>query len=327
MILRLLKSNQAYHFILIPLIVAILWIRSLILPEFFHFYQGENSMLLYQPIHALLGQSAFANNFVALIFVVLLAFIIIQLNTNYAFIRIRTFLPANIFVLIVSGLLAMHTLHPVYFGLLFLLLSVNRIFQSSERSKVFSNAFDAGFLLGIGSLFYFNLIFYFPIIWVGFSIIRKRTEWRNYVLPVLGILLPWFLAYSYYFLFSDTSLMLESINQNFLSRNKLFIENIPLVIFIGFLIFSTLLSSIFLLSQYDEKKINTRKYFQIFFLIFIISLVLLAAVPSVSQEILIIMAFPLTCLVANYLIFMKRQFWGNVFLYVFIALVIYLQFV
>jgi hypothetical protein len=284
-------------------------------------------MLLYQPVHLLLGQSAFVNNFIALVFVVLLAFIIIQLNTNYAFIRVRTFLPANIFVLIVSGLLAMHTLHPVYFGLLFLLLSVNRIFQSADKSKVFPNAFDSGFLLGIGSLFYFNLIFYFPITWIGFSIIRKRSEWRNYVLPIVGLFIPWLFAYSYYYFFSDPKLLLESINQNFLSRNKLFIENIPLVIYIGFLIFSTLLSSIFLLSQYDEKKINTRKYFQIFFLIFIISLILLAVVPSVSQEILIILAFPLTCLVANYLIFMKRQFWGNVFMYAFIALVIYLQFV
>ena len=327
MILRLLKTNQAYHFILIPIVVTALWIRSLIFPEFFQFYQGENSMVLYQPIHQLLGNSAFTNNVLAMIFVILLSFAVLNLNTTFAFIRIRTFLPSNIFVLIISGILFMHTLHPVYFGLLFLILATSRIFQSYEKPKIHSNAVDAGLLIGIGSLFYLNLIFYFPIIWIGFSIIRKRPEWRNYVLPIVGVAIPWLFSYSYYFIFSDTSLFYEAISQNFLAKNSILNENVTLLVYVGFLVVLTLLSSFFLMGQYDEKKISTRKYFQIFFFIFFISIILLLAVPAVSQEILVIMALPLTCLISNYLIFMKQKFWGNVMLYVLLALVIYMQFV
>lgn len=327
MILRLLKTNQAYHFILIPVVVTILWIRSLIFPEFFHFYQGENSMVLYRPIHQLLGQSAFANNFLALVFVILLSFFMLSLNTTFAFIRIRTFLLSNIFVLIISGILSLHTLHPVYFGLLFLLLAIRRIFHSYEKKIIHSNAFDAGFLIGIGSLFYFNLIFYFPIVWIGFMVIRKRTEWRNYILPIVGLLIPWLFTYSYYFLFGDLTFLKDCIQQNFLSENNFLQGRIPLLIYLGFLIFLTLLASYFLLRQYDEKKISSRKYFQIFFVIFFISILLLVSIPSVSQEILVILALPLSCLISNYLIFMKRKIWGNLFLYIFLALVIYLQFV
>ncbi len=326
MILRLLKTNQAYHFILIPLVVTILWIRSLILPEFFHFYQGEDSMILYQPIHQLLGKSALANNLLAMVFVIILSFLVLNLNTTFAFIRIRTFLIANIFVLIISGILSLHTLHPVYFGLLFLLFAIRRIFQSYDKHVAHSNAFDAGFLIGIGSLFYLNLVFYFPMVWFGFMIIRKRNEWRNFVLPIFGFILPWVFAFSYYFLFDEIDLFKQSVEQNFLSQNNLLQSNISLLIYLGFLIVLTLLSSFFLARQYDEKKISTRKFFQIFLITFIISIIVLIAVPSVSQEILVIMALPLSCLISNYLIFMKRQFWANVLLYIFIALVIYLQF-
>lgn len=326
MILRFLKTNQAYHFLLIPVIVLGLWFRSYIHPEHFAFFSGENQMFLYRPINQLFGQSALAANLLATALVIILSFLVLRLNTTYAFIRIRTFLPSNIFVLTVSGLLSLHTLHPVYFGLLFLMLSVDRIFQAYEKQQFHSNAFESGMFIGVGSLFYFNLIFFFPIIWVGFLLMKKRSEWRSFVLPIMGILVPWLFAWSYYFLTGQMAFFYNTISLNILADNHFLRGNIPLQFYLGFLTIITLLGSIFLLNQYDEKKISTRKYFQIFFLIFIIAFILLLSVPSVSQEILVIMALPLTYLISNFLIFMKRQFWSNFMMYLFIALVIYLQF-
>ena len=326
MILRLLKTNQAYHFILIPVIVLGLWFRSYIHPEWFPFFEGENEMFLFKPIAHLFSGSVLANNLFSMLLVVLLSFFILRLNTAYAFIRIRTFLPSNIFVLIVSGLLTMHSLHPVYFALLFLMLSVNCIFQSYEKKKFHNNAFDAGFFIGIGSLFYFNLIFFFPVSWIGFLLIKKRPEWRNFALPVLGAFVPWLFAWSYYFLTNQSNIFFDTISTNFITDNHFLRGNISVQIYLGFLVLLTLLGSVFLLNQYDEKKISTRKYFQIFFLIFLIAFVLLLAVPAVSKEILIIMALPLTFLISNYLIYLKRKFWSNLFMYLFIALIIYMQF-
>lgn len=326
MILKILKTNQAYHFVLIPFLVLGLWFQSYIRPQYFPYFEGENQMFLFKPINQLLSQSPLVNNLLAMVFVIILSFLILRLNTDFAFIRIRTFLPSNIFVLIVSGLLSPHNFHPVYFGLLFLILSVDRIFQSYERQKFHASAFEAGLFIGIGSLFYFNLVFYFPVIWLGFLLIKKRPEWRNFMLPFLGIIVPWLFAWSYYFLSDQTNVFFDTIAVNIFTENHFLRGNFPLQIYIGILILLTLLGTVFLLNQYDEKKISTRKYFQVFFLIFLISFILLLAVPAVSQEILIIMSLPLTYLISNYLIFMKRQFWSNLFMYLFIALIIYMQF-
>ncbi len=327
MILRILKTNQAYHFILIPLMIAGLWFRSYIHPDFFPFFEGENNMFLYKLVHQWFAQSALVSNLLSMVFVIILSFLILKLNTNYAFIRVRTFLPSNIFILILGGLLTLHTLHPVYFALLFLLLCVDRIFRSYEMEKFHASAFEAGFFIGIGSLFYLPLIFFFPIIWIGFLLINKRLQWRNFVLPALGLFVPWLFTWSYYFLADQIPVFIDTIVVNLDTNNHFFSGNRPLQIYLAYLTVISVVGSLFLLNQYDEKKISTRKNFQIFFLIFLIAFVLLLVVPAVSQEMVIIMALPLTCLISNYLIFMKRKAWGNLIIYLFIALIIYMQFV
>lgn len=327
MILRILKTNQAYHFITIPLFVLILWFRAYIQPESLPFPAGENQMLLFRPFNQFNEWSPLASNLLSIVLVLALAFIILRLNTAYSFIRVRTFLPSNIFIFIVSGLTTLHCLHPVYFSTIFLLLSINRIFGAYENKKVNSNAFDAGFFIGLGSLFYFNLIFYFPIVWIGFILIRKNPEWRNFVLPLIGVAIPWLYGFSYYFFTDSVPELGKTISQNFLTSNNFLSGNINFQIYLGLLVVLTLLGSLFLISQLDEKKVSSRKYFQVFFLVFLFSAAILIFVPSASLEILVIMAIPLTFLFSNYLIFMRMQFWGNLFVYLLIAMVIYMQFV
>lgn len=327
MLLKVLKPNQAYHFILIPIMAIALWGRSFVHASIFTFYGGEDSMLLYQPIKYVLENNHLANNITALIFIILLSFLILKLNYQYAFIRIRTFLPSSLFVIITSGIPEMHAMHPVYPAALFLIIAIDRIFDSYEKEKFHSNAFDAGIFLAIGSLFYLNLVFFFPILWFGFIVLKQKVNWREYVLTTVGFALPWLIAFIYYSVTNQTEELFRTLESNIVSRQIFLREGLSIQIFIGFLVFLTLMGSIFLLAQYDEKKVSSRRYFKVFFWIFLISCVLILASPAVSQEIIIILAIPLTYLISNYLVFLKRQFWGEVFLYILTAGVIYLQFV
>jgi hypothetical protein len=327
MLLKALKSNQPYHFILIPIIAVALWINSFLHPVIFQFYPGEDMMILYQPFNYLLSKSPLANNIAGLIFIILLAFLILKLNVQYTFIRVRTYLPSVLFVLITSGMHELHAMHPVYPAALFLILAVDRIFNSYDKEVIHSNAFDAGIFLAIGSLFYLNLVFFFPLLWIGFIIIKSQVNWREYILTTLGFILPWLAALTYYSFLGQTDEFFHILETNIKTHQAFLRESLPVQIYAGYLGLLILLGSIFLLSQYDEKKISSRKYFKSFFWIFLISMILIDANPAVSQEILLLLAIPLTYLISNYLTFMKRQTWGEVFLYLLAAGVIYLQFV
>jgi len=327
MLLKALKSNQPYHFLLIPIIATALWIRSFMNPVSYTFYPGEDMMLLYQPIKSVLINNPLASHILALIFTILIAFLILKLNVQYAFIRSKTFLPSSLFILITGGISDIHAMHPVYPAALFLVLAIDRIFSSFDKEVIHSNAFDAGVFLSIGSLFYLNLAFFFPILWIGFIIVRPNVNWREYILTTLGFSLPWLATLAYFQITGRTDELLHTLETNVTSHQIFLREGLPIQIYIGYLVLLTLLGSIFLLSQYDGKKISSRKYFKVFFWIFLISCILIITVPAVSQEIMIVLAIPLTYLISNYLVFMKRQTWGEVFLYLLTAGVIYMQFV
>jgi hypothetical protein len=327
MLLKALKSNQPYHFLLIPIIATALWIRSFLNPVSFSFYPGEDMMLLYQPINSVLTNNPLASHILALIFIILIAFLILKLNVQYAFIRSKTFLPSSLFILITSGIPDIHAMHPVYPAALFLILAIDRIFNSFDKEVIHSNAFDSGVLLSIGSLFYLNLIFFFPILWIGFIIVKPNVNWREYILTTLGFSLPWLGAIAFFLISGRTDELLHTIETNITSHQIFLREGLPIQIYIGYLVLLTMLGSVFLLAQYDGKKISSRKYFKVFFWIFLISCVLILVNPAVSQEIILILAIPLTYLISNYLVFMKRQIWGEIFLYLLTAGVIYMQFV
>lgn len=327
MLLKALKSNQPYHILLIPVIAIALWIKSFMNPVIFPFYPGEDMMILYQPINSLLKTNPLASNIVALLFIILLAFLILKLNVQYAFIRVKTFLPSSLFVLITSGMHDLHAMHPVYLAALFLILTIDRIFSSYDKEIIHSNAFDAGIFLAIGSLFYLNLVFFFPFLWVGFITLKPKVNWREYILTTLGFILPWLAALTYYLISGRTDELIQTLETNFTLHQTFLRGSLPVQIYIGFLVLLTLLGSYTLLAQYDEKRISSRKYFKAFFWIFLISCILIIASPAVSQEIIIILAVPLTYLISNYLIFNRRQIWGEILLYLLTAGVIYLQFV
>jgi hypothetical protein len=132
---------------------------------------------------------------------------------------------------------------------------------------------------------------------------------------------------AYYVGTGQTDEFMVTLKANISLHQPFLRGNLPIQIYLGFLGFLTLLASFLILSQYDGKKISSRKYFKAFFWIFLISGVLIVANPAVSQDIIILLAIPLTYLISNYLIYMKRQVWGELFIYILAAGVIYLQFV
>jgi len=327
MLLKTLKSNQTFHFLLIPFIAATLWVKSFMNPIPFPFYSGEDMMLLYQPINAMIGTSTVASNIIALIFIILLAFLILKINVQYSFIRVRTVLPSVLFILITSGLHELHAMHPVYPAALLLILTVDRIFNAYDKEVIHSNAFESGIFLAIGSLFYLNLVFFFPFLWIGFIIIKPKVNWREFVLTTLGFIFPWLVALAYYAASNQTDELMITLKANISLHQSFLKGNLPIQIYLGFLGFLTMLASFLIMSQYDGKKISSRKYFKAFFWIFLISGILIVANPAASQDIIILLAIPLTYLISNYLIYMKRPVWGEIYLYILVAGVIYLQFI
>ncbi len=325
MILGILKSNRAVNFILIPLMAVLFWMKSILEPHPYPFYRGETANLLFSPVYGFVKDSPLLQHIVSLVMLVFIAFLVLQINNRYNFIRIRTMLPAPLFIIMVSGFTGVHAFHPVYPASVFVLMAIYRLFSAFDKTKSYSAAFDTGLLLGIASLFYFNASILFPAFFLGIGILTREFQWREFALNFTGFLLPFVFAFSYTF-FTDQFLeLLKTFELNILTSNNHFRANVPLQIFSGYLVFLVFLGSIKIIQQYDSKKESTRKFFTVFFLTFIFPLLSFIFIPATSQEMLVIMAIPVTFLVSNFFTFLKSRFWGELLFYLLLIFVIALQ--
>ena len=325
MILRILKSNQTVNYLIIPLLGIVVWLKTLIYPQVYPFYREETENLLYRPVAELFSGAPVWQSILSLILLLALAFIVLQINNRFSFIRARTMLPAPLFIIMISGLVELHTLHPVYFAAFFVLVAIHRFFSAFDRVKPYSAVFDAGLYLGIAALFYFNLVVLFPALFFSVPILTRETRWREFVIVTLGFLLPFIFAASYALVTNHFLQLLYVYEQNTLTPNNHLRGNLPLQLYLGFLIILTVLGSFKILQQYDTKKVSTRKFFTVFFLLFVTSLASFTFVPATSQEMLVITAIPVTFLVSNFFVFLKSRFWGELLFTLLLIIVITLQ--
>lgn len=326
MILRVLKSNRTINLILFPFLGILLWGRSLLDPFSYQFYSGENSNILFYPVFKIFEPHAFLQVLLSLILVIFTGFLIQQVNDRFSFIRARTKLPAFIFIVFIGGFINMHTLHPVFFAGIFLVFAIHNLFAIFDRQNTFSQIFNAGFFIGIGSLFYFNLIIILPAFLIGIIILSREVRWREYVILLTGTIIPYIFAASYAFLTDQLSGFFQTFEQNIVTYVNHFKTNYILQGFLGFLIILTIIGSIKLLQQYDTRKVSTRKYYLTLLVIFIFSFISFAFIPAVSQEMLVISIIPVTFLLSNLFVTIQSRFWGEFLFTLLLAIVIFIQF-
>ena len=325
MILRILKSNHPLNYFLLVLLGATFWSVSLIEPELYLFYEGEGKNILFYPIHNLLKDFAVANVFTSLILVLVLGFLVQQINRQYYIIHERNKLPALIFVIMAGGLTGIHTLHPVYFACIFLALAIYRLFSVLDQAKPYSASFDSGFMLGIGSLFYFNLLILLPAFLTSIGILGHNKNWRVFVVQFIGVLLPFIFALSFGVFTDQFFEIIKIFEQNIITPNNHLKINLFLQIYLGYLILLIIIGSIIIIQHYDKKKISSRKFFSVFFLIFVFSIAGLIFVPPASQEMLIIIFIPVSYLISDLLTGFKSRFWSELIFLLLLAIVVFIQ--
>lgn len=326
MLLKRLKSNNLFILFLIPIAILAFWAGDIINPRIYSFAPGEAENILFVPIFRLIQNLPLLSVVLSALMTLLLALLLEMLISRYQFIRIRTRLPAILFVILLGGFTGLHTLHPVYFAAVFLLLALFRLFGIFDQPKAFTGAFDVGILVGIGSLFYLHLIMVLPAIMIGIQVLSRGSQWRTYIVLLIGFLLPFIFAFSYFFYIDRFREITDLIIQSTLSSVDILRHNLPLQIYLGILVLFTIIASIDIAQHYDSKKVSSRKYFTVLFFIFILSLISFVFVPATSKEMLVITSVPVTFLIANFFVFLKKRFWGELFFMLLLGVVILLQF-
>ena len=239
MLLRLLKgTGPGVIFLIIVTLVAV-WLSAFLkLHGHFSLYFDLNPMPLYGILSSLIGTNPLPGIIFSLALVSVMAFLIVNLNTTLFFINQRTFLPALIYILI-SGLFPQYQLlNPAIISAMFLMLAIRRIMEAYRVQGTAYSFFDAGILIGTGSLFYANLIWFGILIIIGIALLRTGNI-KEIVISVIGLVTPYILTFGiYYLLGKDLKDLLSLLEYNLFGEQTdyVFIRlMVVAIIYIGFI--------------------------------------------------------------------------------------------
>lgn len=305
MLLKLFKSNHPYVLFLIPIVGIILWIPALFISPI-NSVELSNTTFVFNWFYNLINFTPLAPTIFALILLIIQSFFIIRLNFKFIFIENKTYLPSVLFLIFASSVYSLQTLHPMLIGNLFLLFAINRAFVIDKKRNALKRYFESGFFLGLGAIFYPNIYIYIFIIWL--TLIALRTfNWREWFSSIIGLASPFALYLSLIFLTDN--------NDNVFSKLILIIfssaKEIPfneysfyILIFLGLITFIAIVKGF---SIVRIKKINSRKYFNLFFWFLLYTITVFLVNPSMGFEIIVPMAIPLSIIYSLYFTEIKTK--------------------
>jgi hypothetical protein len=159
--------------------------------------KSEESLLYYNIENLLIG-NLIVNKLLAFLLIIgealLLNFII---NQNEVLSK-KTFLPAIFYITFASIIPQFHTVSPILFAQLFLLIGIQRIIGSYRKDKALGAMFDFGLCFSIATLFYFPAFLFLLLLPIGLFLFRPFV-WREWITGFAGILLPYLFLIAYLF--------------------------------------------------------------------------------------------------------------------------------
>lgn len=310
MLLRILSDSKLPTAILILLFATLLWIPGFISPETTAFYFPAEPMPLYRYAAEFLMGKVVLSKILAFIFILFQAFQMVRLNGKFILIQERTFLPAFIFLLLVSFYFPHLQFSEYIFGSLFMFIILDGLFSSYKSEANSWKFFEAGLWIGIGSLFYARFIYFLPFIWIS-QVILRPFFWREWVLPVAGIFVPAFLFTSIrYLLGSNPWEAWDIFYDNLNNFHFSFRFNTPYIIISVYVFLLVILASGYMLRIYQFRKIYIRNYYLIFFWLFLLSSVLFTFLTRFDPGVIYVTAIPVSFLLSNYFINARKSL-GN----------------
>jgi len=307
-IYRLFAGSNTHNAVAIMFLAVLLWLPAFFKEDIISQCLPVEPMPFFKWLSYLTVGNSNISVLLAFILVVSGAVLINYFNTRYILVNRRSFLPSYFFMLTVSLFPDLQSLNPLLPSMLFLILAVYLLFSTYKAEEDSLRFFEIGMLLGTGSLFFAPLLWFVIFIWIATCIMRP-FRWREWIYPVAGIIVPYILLWTYYYVFSDDGGKLFTL----LADNLIPVYELPetgrlkLVKYIYILIL-VIISSIYMVRVFQFRKVYIRIYYHVFLWLFILGFLILAYTHANFNGILYFVMIPASYLITNYFIESKLSF-------------------
>jgi len=329
MLTNILKSNQPFVIVFIFFATVFIWAYSFIEPIGISIPADTLTMPFYSLISEYVLFNAQASLIATFILVLIQAFLLVQFNKKYILISYRTYLPAFFYILLSGSFVHLQRVNPVIIGGLFIFIALNFIYSTYRAEYALNRFYLAGFFISTASLFWAPFASFIIVLWISLLILRPFIG-REWIVAILGYLTPFLFVFVYYFVFLGYDPLMEVLNRfvaSFELIKSWYALHYSYYIFYGLLTLIIVFASYTAATNFQKKKIKTRKYFEINLWIFLTSIVLFGLLKNVTYEIIYLMSIPISFLLTDYFYAVRKSWYLNLILVLLIGSIVYIQIV
>lgn len=196
----------------------------------------------------------------------IIGYFLIELNNTFGIIRMRASIQTAVYFLLISACPAMHILHAGDLAAAAFLIALFFLFKSYQQARSASYLFHTFVSIGVGSLFFPQLLFFALIFWIGAFNFRSLSP-KSFFASLIGASVPYWFLLGYAYIYGQMDLFCQPFRELAAFAPVRF-EFLPWQIATaGYMLVLFLVSSAHCLISGYEDKIRTRSYLN--FLIFL----------------------------------------------------------
>lgn len=308
MFIRFFKSNNASALLFLPLIAIVIWVFGFIHPIIL---PVKHSMPLYELIAGIFVNIPWLSTLIGLSLVIGEAFLLNFIVNENEVLEKQNYLPTLFYIVFMSNNDAMLTLHPLLFGNLFVLLALHKLLSSYRKDNAFSQAFDAGLLISIATLFYFPFVVFLPLLGVGLIIMRP-FNWREWLISFFGAAIPYLFVITFYY-WNDRLdyLFYDKMFYQFIREKPIldFPKTFYFMLGIGWMVILFSILKIIVGVGIGSQRTKKSIILFVWFLFFSALSILIA--PEISTKYFSALAIPSAVFCANYFTNLKKEWWAE----------------
>lgn len=319
MLIRFFRSSYLGQYL------ALLFLTAAIgLPHFFAYPDAPENIQAV-PLYSFLSMWATEPSiWIPLLSLILLyveALLLNQFLADHNLIPKNSLLGGFTYIILMSGMDGIYSLHPMLFVNMLLILLLNLSLHLYQSKNSFNNVFMAGFLIALIALL-FNHGIYLLLLFASILILMRALNWREWLISIAGFAIPFVYAIAFYYL-TDRLDLLRLIDWGYV-RLAFTLPAYDIISWIHYalIIFILMITSGKVMSKLFVKNIDIRKkttavfyFFTVLFLIFLFS-------HSENKSIALIM-LPVAVLISIYISQLKRLWFYQLIFLLLLLLDIY----
>lgn len=290
------------------IVAALLWLPIFCNPQWTP--PIAEGSVLYRDLQGWLLPNPWVSQMIAFALMLIEAFLLLRIDLRFIIVEDKVIMPPLFFVLIISLFSRNYNLLPALLGNLFLLMAMVRTLDSERVPEQKRLYFEAGLLIGIGTLLFPPLVAMTLFVFAT-QFIMRFFDIREFLASVLGFVVPFVFYLFGMFMIDEPAQFWQRMEQIGITQHFTVKLSIVQYSAVGFMALFTLVALLTMTQYIRMYKVTTRKYFTLFIWLIIISVAGFFLIPCAGLTMAVFPAMSLAFIASLYFMQIRRNALGE----------------